>query len=258
VDIAKAILSCWGRTRHLPDPRPDLDEYQEQMLAIHAFLSNPEAIRKLEAKRTTHQDSQPASLLKLRLDELPLEFTNGHVQLEWDHGRWMVRDWKTTATPPLGKAWIQPEENLLSALIRGPSRPEGVAPPYLGQAKLAMGIERTQREPLHNTHIQLQARERQEWPHENTEIMVGYLHKMRWRTPFLRRLRSLSKQWQMAIYSLPCAVLDFSTCCLSNVQPRNSFRLGLVRDDRIICHNRKAYERLQWDDNPRPRDRTPD
>ena len=40
VNTAKAILSCWGRTRHLPDPRPDLDEFQDQMEAIHSFLSN--------------------------------------------------------------------------------------------------------------------------------------------------------------------------------------------------------------------------
>jgi len=29
VDIVKAILSCWGRSRHLPEPRPDLVEFQE-------------------------------------------------------------------------------------------------------------------------------------------------------------------------------------------------------------------------------------
>jgi len=258
VDIAKAILSCWGRTRHLPDPRPDLDEYQEQMLAIHAFLSNPVAIRKLETKRATHQDSQPASPSQPATDELPIEFTDGHVQLEWDQGRWTVRDWKTIETSPLGRAWIHPEENLLSALIRGPSRPEGVAPTYLGEASLAMGTKKAPKGPPQNINIQLQAKERQEWPHENTEIMVGYLHKMQWRTPFLRRLRSLSKQWLMAIDSLPCAVFDFSTCCQSNVQPRNSFRLGLVRDDRLICNNRKAYERLKWDDIPMARDRAPD
>jgi len=60
VDTAKAILSCWGRTRHLPDPRPDLDEFQEQMFSIHTFLSNPEAIRKLETKHATQQNSHPA------------------------------------------------------------------------------------------------------------------------------------------------------------------------------------------------------
>ena len=79
VDTAKAFLSCWGRTRHLPDPRPDLDELQEQMTAIHAFLSNPEAIRKLETQRTTQQDSHLASPFQLGTDELPIEFTDGHV-----------------------------------------------------------------------------------------------------------------------------------------------------------------------------------
>jgi len=29
VDIAAAVSNCWGRTRHLPDPRPDLVEFQE-------------------------------------------------------------------------------------------------------------------------------------------------------------------------------------------------------------------------------------
>jgi len=29
VDIAAAVLNCWGRTKHLPDPRPDLVEFQE-------------------------------------------------------------------------------------------------------------------------------------------------------------------------------------------------------------------------------------
>ena len=86
VDIAKAVLGCWGKTGHLPDPRPDLDEYQEQMHAIHTFLSNPDAIRKLEAKRTTYRDSQPPSLFRTDTDELPMESTNGHVQLEWDRG----------------------------------------------------------------------------------------------------------------------------------------------------------------------------
>ena len=46
VDIARAFLSCWGRTRHIPVPRPDLDELLEQTKAIHAFLSEPAAIRK--------------------------------------------------------------------------------------------------------------------------------------------------------------------------------------------------------------------
>jgi len=180
------------------------------------------------------------------------------VQLEWAQGRWTVHDWKTIETSPLGSAWIRPEENLISALIRGPSRPEGVAPTYLVEANLAMRKERVQNGPPQNIHIQEQAIERQEWPHENTETMVGYLHKMQWRTPFLRRQRSINRQWLIHIDSLACTVFDFSTCCQSSVQPRNSFRLGLVRDDRLICHNRKAYERLKWDDVPTSGDRTPD
>jgi len=62
----------------------------------------------------------------------------------------------------------------------------------------------------------------------------------------------------MAIDSLDCTVFDLSTCCQSGVQPRNSFRLGLVRNDRLICHNRKAYERLKWDDVLMSGDHTPD
>jgi len=62
VNIATAIFSCWGRTRHLPDPRPDLTEFQEQTEAIHAFLSSPEAVKKLdsppknEIKKVSHDE----------------------------------------------------------------------------------------------------------------------------------------------------------------------------------------------------------
>jgi len=129
VDVATALLSCWGRTRHLPDPRPDLDELQEQMMAIHAFLSKPDAIRKLATKRVIQQASSLASLLQPGTDELPIEFTNGHVHLEWTLGRWAVCDWKPIGMSPLGRAWIQPEENLLSALIRSPTRPEDPGDP---------------------------------------------------------------------------------------------------------------------------------
>jgi len=176
------------------------------------------------------------------------------VQLEWDHGRWIVHNWKTIETFPLGRAWIQPEENLLSALIRPPSRDEGVALAYLAEANLALKKKQDnyglQHRTHQNNHRQEQATTRQEWPHPNTDIMVGYLHKMKWRTPFLRRLRSLSRQWKMAIDSLDCTIFDFSACCQSGsgIQPRNSFRLGLIRDGHLICHNRKAYERLKWDD----------
>jgi len=99
---------------------------------------------------------------------------------------------------------------------------------------------------------------RQEWPHPNTATMVGYLKKMKWRTPFLRRLRSISMQWKMAIDSLDCEDLDFSTCCQGGIQPRNSFRLGLIRDGHLICHNRKAYERLKMDAVLVPDYHTPD
>jgi len=265
VNTAKAILSCWGRTRHLPDPRPDLDEFQDQMEAIHTFLSNPDAVRKLETKHATPQNSHSATPSQPRIGKQLIEFTDGHVQLEWDHGRWIVHNWKTIETFPLGRAWIQPEENLLSALIRPPSRPEGVAPAYLVEANLALKKKQDNHGSQHrthqNNHMQKQATTRQEWPHPNTATMVEYLHKMKWRTPFLRRLRSLSRQWKMAIDSLDCTIFfDFSSCCQSGsgIQPRKSFRLGLIRDGRLICHNRKAYERLKWDDALLSGDHTPD
>ena len=55
-------------------------------------------------------------------------------------GSWpMVRtQLEAIETFPLGRAWIQPEENLLSALIRPPSPPEGVAPEYLVEANLEL------------------------------------------------------------------------------------------------------------------------
>ena len=144
VDVAKALLSCWGRTRHLPVPRPDLDELQEQMMAIHAFLSEPDAIRKLATKRVMRQASSLASPLQPGADELPLEFINGHIQLEWASGRWSVRDWKPIETSPLGGAWIQPEENLLSALIRSPNYPEISVPSSPGEATLGRGEDKIQ------------------------------------------------------------------------------------------------------------------
>jgi len=108
--------------------------------------------------------------------------------------------------------------------------------------------------------MQEQATTRQEWPHPNTDTMVGYLHKMKRRTPFLRRLRSLSRQWKIAIDFLDCTIFDFSACCQSDsgIQPRNSFRLGLIRDGRLICHNQKLYERLKWGDALMSGNHTPD
>jgi len=226
VDIAQALLSCWGRTRHLPVPRPDLDELLEQTMAIHAFLSEPDAIRKIAAISVMRQASPPAPPLQPGTDKLPIEFTNGHVQLEWVRGRWTVNDWKALGTSPLGRAWIQPEENLLSALIRSPTCPESSPPSSPGEGNRERDEERAQPGPPQDIDLQPQAGTRQECPHESTEIIVGYLHKIQWRTPFLRRLRSINKQWQMTIDSLPCAIFDFSTACQSSVQPRDSFRLG--------------------------------
>ena len=113
VDIAAAILSCWGRTRHLLDPRPDLVEFQEQTEAIHAFLSNPGAVESLEKRHLTTQHQLSPAPFQYGKNKRPIEFTNGHVQLEWERGRWSVRNWKdiTTSQP----SWIQPEEKFLSA-----------------------------------------------------------------------------------------------------------------------------------------------
>jgi len=112
--------------------------------------------------------------------------------------------------------------------------------------------------PPQNIHIQEQAMVRQEWPHPNTATMVGYLNKMKWRTPFLRRLRSISMKWKMAIDSVDCEDFGFSTCCQGGIQPHNSFRLGLIRDGRLICHNRKAYARIKRDTAWIPDYHTPD
>ena len=71
VDIATAIFSCWGRTRHLPDPRSDLTEFQEQTEAIHAFLSSPESVKKLEKRQML---IAPEALSPR--DKQPIEFTH--------------------------------------------------------------------------------------------------------------------------------------------------------------------------------------
>jgi len=99
---------------------------------------------------------------------------------------------------------------------------------------------------------------RLEWPHPNTTTMVLYLKRMNWRTPFMRRLRSISIQWKMAIDSLDCEDLDLSSCCQGEIQPRDSHRLGLIRDGYLICHNRRAYETLKMDAVWVPDYHTPD
>jgi len=75
--------------------------------------------------------------------------------------------------------------------------------------------------------------------------MVEYLKRMEWKTPFLRTLRSINIPWNMAIDSLECEYFDFNSCCQGGIQPRNSHRLGLIRDGRLVCQNRRAYERTQ-------------
>jgi len=77
----------WGRTRHLPDPRPDLVECHEQIEAIHALLSNPEAIIKLKTRHVTPQNPHSTTPFQSWKGKQLIEFTNGHVQLEWDQGR---------------------------------------------------------------------------------------------------------------------------------------------------------------------------
>jgi len=103
VDIATSILICLGRPRHLPYPRPDLAEFQEQTEATHAFLSRPEAVKKLEDTRR-RIDPGTSSARNKR----PIEFTNGHLQLECLRGRWLVRNWKDKET--IQHSWIAPEE----------------------------------------------------------------------------------------------------------------------------------------------------
>jgi len=255
VDIAGAILSYWGKTRHLPDPRPDLTEFQEQTVAIHAFLRNPGAVKSLEHLATQRQCSNAP----FQKTEHPIELTNRHVQLEWERGRWFVRKWKDMELFP--PSWIQPEENFLSALIRPPSRPEPVAPEHNLEDHLARGAMSSSEipyRPPQDHHLQEQTIARPGWPHPNTTTMVLYLKRMNWRTPFMRRLRSISIQWKMAIDSLDSEDLDPSSCCQGEIQPRNSHKLGLVRDGYLICHNRRAYETLKMDAVWVPDYHTPD
>ena len=104
----------------MPDPRPDLTEFQKQTEAIHAFLSSPEAVTKLEKQQVLEH---PEALSPMEKGQ-PIEFTKGHLQLEWIRGSWLVQNWKDRErVQPL---WIVPEENLLSALIR---------PPYYGEIR---------------------------------------------------------------------------------------------------------------------------
>jgi len=84
------------------------------------------------------------------------------------------------------------------------------------------------------------------------------MQKMNWRTPFMRRLRSINIQWKMAIDSLEWKDIDLSSCCQGEIQPRNSHRLGLIRDGHLHCHNRRAYETVHMDAVWEPDHHTPD
>jgi len=81
---------------------------------------------------------------------------------------------------------------------------------------------------------------------------------MRWKTPFLRRLRSINMQWKMVIESIEIEYFNFSSCCQGGIQPRNSHRLGLIRDAILVCHNRKAYGRPRVDAVWEPEQHIPD
>jgi len=139
--------------------------------------------------------------------------------------------------------WIQLEENLLSALIRPPSRPEPIDP---------------EPNPVMERNTQEQTTVRQEWSHPNTATMIEYLKRMEWKTPFLRRLRSINMQWKMAIDSMKITYFDLSSCCQGGIQLRNSHRLGLIRDGRLVCNNRKAYGRLSGVAEWKPEQYIPD
>ena len=62
----------------------------------------------------------------------------------------------------------------------------------------------------------------------------------------------------MAIDSLEWEDIDPSSCCQGEIQPRSSHRLDLIRDDHLICHNRRAYETLRIDTVWEPDYHTPD
>ena len=164
----------------------------------------------------------------------PIEFTNGHLQLECLRGRWLVRNWKDKET--IQHSWIAPEDNFLSALIR----PSGQGPSYNGNEVVCLGtradrLDQSAKHEAYNaietlqTTSQEQSLTRPEWPHENTVTMVFYLQKKNWRTPFLWRLRSINTQWKITIESLEWRELDLSSCSQGFIQPRNSHRLGHIR-----------------------------
>jgi len=105
--------------------------------------------------------------------------------------------------------WIHPEENLLSALIRPPSRPENDALDLKLETDTGLRGETPGKFAT------------QEWPHPNTATMSRYLLIMRWKTSYLLRLRSVNTQWKAAIDSSDINYFDFRSCCQGEVQPCN-------------------------------------
>jgi len=65
-------------------------------------------------------------------------------------------------------------------------------------------------------------------------------------------------QWKMTIDSWKIKYFDFSSYCQGDVQPRNSHRLGLVRDGVLVCHNRQAFGRQREEARGKPEKHIPD
>ena len=94
--------------------------------------------------------------------------------------------------------------------------------------------------------------------HPNTATLIEYIKRMGWKTPFPRRLRSINMQWKIAIDSLGIKCFDFSSYCQGDIQPRNSHRLGLIQNGRLVCHNRHAYGRQREEARWEPEQYIPD
>ena len=76
----------------------------------------------LQTKEALHvsRSTQSNHISSSARNKRPIEFTNGHLQLECLRGRWLVRNWKDKETAQ--HSWIAPVENFLSALIRPPGQ----------------------------------------------------------------------------------------------------------------------------------------
>jgi len=162
-------------------------------------------------------------------------------------GSWLAQNWKDMET--IQPLWIVPEEILLSALIRPPCNGNKPTAPEIRSDRLDQPSKNGTglRDGIPQDISQEQTLARLEWPHPNTTTMILYIQKMKWRTPFFWRLRSINTQWKIAMESLEWEEIDLSSCCQGEIQPRNSHRLGLIRDGRLIYHNRRAYETVHMD-----------